>query len=313
MLDDLGVIQVTIDLPFRLNHVNCFLAEGENGWTILDTGLNDETSQAAWKEALTEKEVNTIFVSHYHPDHFGYAGGLQEKTNAVVWMTETDERNGLEVWNLEFVKELTERYLECGAPIELANQMTGNTGDFTEHVTPYPVVTKHFKEGLKVPFGKYEYEVFETPGHSEGMICLFNKEKNVLFSCDHILPTITPNVSYWFHGNPDPLAQFFDSLNKIKKLEAEYVIPSHGKAFYDANKRIQEIIYHHDLRLEEVVEGLREPSTVYDVCQKLFDKPLTVHESRFALGESLAHLQYLYYKGECTKQEVDGVLIFERT
>lgn len=312
MFHDLGVIPITIELPFRLNHVNCFLAEGENGWAIMDAALNNETARSTWEKALQGKEVDTIYISHYHPDHFGYAGGLQKKTGATVWMTKTDEENGLNSWEPGHLDPLIENYRLCGTPEELSGDMFENTEDFVQLVTPYPNVQKHFEEGQIVPFGKYEYEAFETPGHSEGMIVLFNKEKSVLFSTDHILPKITPNISYWFHGNPDPLQQFIDSLHKIKKLDAEYVIPSHGKPFLDANKRIDELIAHHDSRLNVVLDLLKEPLTAFEVCQNMFHKKLTIHESRFALGEALAHLQYLYFKGEITKQIVDGVYLFER-
>ena len=77
-------------------------------------------------------------------------------------------------------------------------------------------------------FGKYEYEVIFTPGHSDGLITLYNKENSVLFSTDHILPRISPNISYWFRGISNPLEAFFTSLKKIQKLDVEYVIPSHG-------------------------------------------------------------------------------------
>src|SRR5699024_1925065 len=98
-----------------------------------------------------------------------------------------------------------------------------------------------------------------TPGHADGMVTFYNKEKNVLLSTDHILPKITPNISYWFHGNPDPLASYLHSLDEIKKLDADFVIPSHGKPFHGANERIEEIKSHHEDRLTETLEAIRQP------------------------------------------------------
>lgn len=78
MLEKLGVEAVRIDLPFRLNHVNCFMAENEQGWTVIDAGLNNDDTRALWERKLDGKKVTDLLVTHYHPDHFGYAGGLQE-------------------------------------------------------------------------------------------------------------------------------------------------------------------------------------------------------------------------------------------
>lgn len=154
--------------------------------------------------------------------------------------------------------------------------------------------------------GKEEYEVIFTPGHSDGLVCFYQKENKVLISTDHILPKITPNISYWFHGNNNPLRSYFLSLEKMMKLNVEYVIPSHGKPFYDANKRINELIAHHHDRLAETLYHIKEPSTVYEVCQRLFPTQLTVHEMRFAIGETLAHLEYLKYEGESVCELQDG-------
>ncbi|MFC5628208.1 MBL fold metallo-hydrolase [Aliibacillus thermotolerans] len=311
---ELGIQTVTIDLPFRLNHVNCFLAEGEDGWTVIDTGLHNEESKKRWSEVLQNKEVTHIVVTHYHPDHFGYAGGLQQKTNARVSMSATDAHLGISSWEKDFLAQLEENYRKAGVPTEIGKEMAENTASFVPRVTPYPTINNYLEEGDTIVFGNYEYEVIATPGHSDGLIVFYNKEKNVLLSTDHILPKITPNISYWFHGEENPLQLYLDSLEKIKKLNAEYVVPSHGKPFYGANDRIEELFIHHDERLAETLSYVGEPATVFDVSEKLFQKKLTVHETRFAVGETLAHLEYLRKNNECYRQldEKSGSWLYYR-
>ncbi|RFU65018.1 MBL fold metallo-hydrolase [Peribacillus glennii] len=310
MLEQLEVSCVTIDLPFRLNHVHCFLAKGENGWTILDSGLNNMVTATAWKPVLETHEVRNIIITHYHPDHYGYAGRLQELTGAKVSMTETDKNTALAMWEKGFSHSLRENYYKCGIPKDIADSMAGNEAGFISQVSPHPRVDSYLHEGEKIVFGKYEYEIIEAPGHSNGLICLYNREQQVLFSTDHILPKITPNISYHFYGEANPLAKFLQSLDKFKRLEAEYVIPSHGKPFMNANHRIDEIIAHHDERLSKLHEIIRTPVTVYDACQKLFGKAFNSHEMRFAIGETIAHLEYLVNKGECHKEEQNGEYIY---
>jgi len=304
--------QITLDLPFRLNHVNCFIAEGENGWKIIDTGLHNQETSERWKEELAGKKVTDIILTHYHPDHFGYAGALQEKTGADVWMSETDEQNGKKSWEMEAIEGLEKKYRQAGIPEDLLTQMKNNTMEFIPRVTPYPTINHHLKEMETIVFGKNEYEIISAPGHSDGMVVFYNKENNVLLSADQILPKITPNISYWFHGDPNPLKSYLESLDRLAELDAELVVPSHGKPFYGANDRIGEIKSHHDDRLNVTLESVRGGGTVYEVCQKLFPKTLTVHETRFAIGETLAHLEYLRYSGECAREMGEKNYIYHK-
>jgi glyoxylase-like metal-dependent hydrolase (beta-lactamase superfamily II) len=311
MFEMLGLHLVKLELPFRLNHVNCFLGEGENGWVVMDAGLHNAYTEKRWEEELNGKEVSEIWITHYHPDHFGYAGGLQKKTEAILSMSKVDAELGLGSWEGNFLSTLEKNYELAGIPKEVAKQMVHNTESFIERVQPYPEVNHYFEEGENVKFGKYEYEIIFTPGHSDGLIVFFNKEKSVLLSTDHLLPKITPNISYWFHGDPNPLASYLQSLEKIRQLNAEIVIPSHGKPFFKANKRIDEIKHHHEIRLESLLEELADHGhTVYEASQKLFSTINTIHETRFAIGETLAHLEYLRYKGDLKREIVNGYYIY---
>ncbi|MFD1037564.1 MBL fold metallo-hydrolase [Virgibacillus byunsanensis] len=310
MLEEYGLKLIKLDLPFRLNHVNCFIAEGENGWKVIDTGLNNTPTRRRWEQELVGKKVSDIIVTHYHPDHYGYAGALQEKTSACVSMTKVDSDAGSNAWQENTINNLSDNYMLADIPEDIATKMIVNTKEFVSSVTPYPTVGHYLEEREKFPIGKYEYEVIFTPGHSDGLVSFYNKEKNMLLSTDHILPKITPNISYWFHGDPNPLGTYLQSLDKIRKLDADFVVPSHGNPFYGANKRIDEIRSHHDDRLAHTLELVRGSSTVYEVCQKLFKKELTIHETRFAIGETIAHLEYLVARGECKKETVNGKYLY---
>lgn len=312
ILEKLGVELIRIDLPFRLNHVNCFLAEHSEGWTVIDAGLNNDPTRRLWESKLAGKKVADILLTHYHPDHFGYAGGLQEKTGANVRISEIDAHAGQAAWAKPLLANIPKNYKASGIPEEQAVQMTSNTEEFKPLVSPLPKVESYLIEGELVQIGRFEYRVIHTPGHSDGMVCFYNEEHKTLFSADHILPKISPNISYWFHGNENPLASYLDSLRKVRELDAEFVIPSHGKPFYGANQRIDELLAHHEERLEETWETIDNPITIYETCKSLFDRPLTVHEMRFAVGETLAHLEYLRYKKECTREMINGIWQYEK-
>lgn len=312
MLEELGITPIRLNLPFRLNHVNCFMAEGEDGWTIIDAGLNNKETRECWQQYTDGKEISNLFVTHYHPDHFGYIGGLQQATGAHVSMSEIDYNAGLKAWSDDFLRLIGENYKKAGIPIEMAQEMVENTSEFKRVVNPLPEINHYFKQGEVVPFGRFDYEVLFAPGHSDGMVSFYNKEKSVLLAADHILPRITPNISYWFHGDENPLASYLSSLKQMKELDIDFVVPSHGKPFHGANKRIDELISHHEERLEETLAAIEDNTTVHEACERLFRRKLTVHEIRFAIGETLAHLEYLRHKGECSRELREGKWLYKR-
>lgn len=312
MLEKLGIEMVTIPLPFRLNHVNCFVAKGNDGDVIIDTGLHDERAIKAWDQVLMQRHVTDILLTHIHPDHTGYAGALQKRTGAKVSMTEIDSKVYDHIWTESGLKLLEKDYRLSAVPEDISEGIMAITKEFVPYVSPQPNVNHFLQEGEKIQFGKGEYEVIATPGHSEGLIVLYNEHDRVLLSTDHILPKITPNISYWFYGERNPLQSYENSLQKIKQLDAEYVIPSHGKPFYGANERIDEIWAHHLERFDMTLEAIKDGAPVFAVCEALFSFELTTYDYQFAVGEAIAHLEYLRAKGECERTEHAGKWIYQR-
>lgn len=306
MLDTLEIEKIRLPLPFRLNHVNCFLAKGEDGYTVMDTGLNQPKTADMWQEVLAGKTVNKLLITHLHPDHCGYAGQLQRETGATAWMTKTDA-DALElIWQEESLAILTKEYERAGMPKSIVSEIIRLRGNLPPAVTPLPKVTHHIQEGESVKLGKGNFEVIFTPGHSDGLICLFDREKSVLLSTDHILPRITPNISYWFYGEENPLQLFQDSLEKVRNLQAGYVIPSHGEPFEDANARIDAIWDHHEERLAFVLDRVKSTKTAFAMCREMFPRDLSDYDYQFAIGETIAHLEYLRAKGMLSRELYQG-------
>lgn len=312
MLKQLGIERVTIELPFRLNHVNCFLAKNSDGYVVIDTGLHRDHTKKVWQEVLRNKKVKNIIVTHLHPDHSGYAGQLQKETNANVLMTKADRNSMDKIWSDQAIPKVREDFERAAVPEETIQGILNVIQTFRTHTNPFPNVNYYLEEGDKLEIGNGMYEVIRTPGHSAGLIVLYNKEANALLATDHILPHITPNISYWFYGEVNPLQSYENSLQKMKQYEAEFVIPSHGDPFYDANKRIDEIWNHHIERLEETLDYIKDGATVYEVCEKLFPQQLTFHEQQFAIGETISHLEYLRAKGECSRDLLNKQWIYEK-
>lgn len=312
MLEKLGIKQVKVDLPFKLDHVNCFLAEGSDGYVIVDTGLNDRAADKTWEFYTNNKEIESILLTHVHPDHCGYAGILQQKTNAAVYMNERDADSLKNIWTDQAIPKLVQDYDRADVDETITQKIISITKKFQPFVTPIPKVHRYLKEGEKIKFGKFEYEIIFTPGHSEGLICLYNRDESILLSTDHILPKITPNISYWFYGEENPLLSYEHSLKKIKQLEVDFVIPSHGEPFYHATKRIDEIWNHHVNKLTSTLGAVKDGATIFDVCNILFQQDLSTYDYQFAIGETIAHLEYLRIKGECSRELSMGKWIYKK-
>lgn len=310
MLQKLGIQQLVIDLPFRLDHVNCFLAEGENGYVAIDAGLHDQRAERVWQEVLQYQKLNDLIITHLHPDHIGYAGILQQLTGANVSMSKTDAQLMQDIWTEEAIPKVQADYERSAVPEKVAEDIYTILRNFNTVVTPFPTVNYYLQEGETIQFGTELYEVIFTPGHSDGLVCFYSRDKRILLSTDHILPKITPNISYWFYGEKNPLQSYENSLHKIKQLDAHFVIPSHGEPFYDANKRIDEIWKHHLQRFDIVLDTLQQSKTIFEVCEVMFPRKLSSYDYQFAIGEAIAHLEYLRAKGECNRELQRGKWVY---
>jgi glyoxylase-like metal-dependent hydrolase (beta-lactamase superfamily II) len=165
----------------------------------------------------------------------------------------------------------------------------------------------------------FTFKVIWTPGHASGHICLYEPDKKIFISGDHILPTITPNISVHPQAIENPLGRYLNSLRELKQLEVELTLPGHGKPFTGFIKRIDEILQHHEQRnqemLAELVNGTR---TSYQVAQKVtwgiqgsWDSLPDFHK-RAAILETLAHLEEMAASGRIDRLPGTGVIRFQR-
>lgn len=311
IFEKLGIQKITIPLPFRLDHVHCFLVKGATGYTLIDTGLHDEQAKKIWQEKLPGKDVEKIILTHLHPDHTGYAGVLQKQTNAPVYMSEIDAKAMQTIWQEEAIPLLQRDYHTFAVPEQMTEKIIQLIRKTTNIVEPTPNVHQFLRDGETINIGDYTYDIIATPGHAEGLVCLYEPETKVLLSTDHVLPKITPNIAYWFYGEKNPLLSYKTSLEKIKKLDISYVIPSHGEPFEDVYTRIDEIWTHHEERIEKTYDAMKNGITVFDMCDILFPYELSMYDYQFAIGEAVAHMEYVRHEGRCERTIESGVYIYQ--
>lgn len=314
-----GLYLVPVPIPVPLKYVNCYAARGQSGWTLVDTGFHDPGAETAWQEAFRQlgfgpRDVERVVVTHYHPDHYGAAGWLQQLSGAPVLMLDREAAMTEIMWDpaLRQGAELAAFFRRSGMPEPLTREMDWYQGKLQALVSPRPSVTT-VREGDRIPIGDRLFEVVWAPGHSDGLMVLWNEEERILLADDMVLVKITPNVSLWPRMNPDPLGSFLGSLEKVGRLPAVLTLTGHRDPVYDLAGRCAELARHHDERLKAAVELAGDGATAWEVSLGLFGEQDNIHNARFAVAEALSHLEYLYRRGFLARDEDGGVVRYRRS
>jgi glyoxylase-like metal-dependent hydrolase (beta-lactamase superfamily II) len=308
-----------------LSHVNSYLAHGEDGYLLIDTGWNTEESFDEIQNSLEEigasiKDISQVLVTHIHPDHYGMAGRIQKLSGAQIYLHEIEN------------SAIDSRYVNMGALLgQIAEWLTHNgvppteTGDIRDAsleivdlvVTANPDVI--LRGGETITTGEFTFNVLWTPGHSSGHVCLYEPEKKVLISGDHILPTITPNIGRHPQSADNPLGMYLESLNEIRRLDVSLVLPGHDEPFTGLVPRIDEIIHHHEQRNREILTAVSsQPRTAFEIAEYMTWgtnaswRDLPPLHRRMAIFETIAHLEYMIADGRAAKTEKNSVIYYRQ-
>lgn len=317
-----GIRWVRMPLPFALNHINLWLLEDDDGWTIVDTGIGLPETLELWEQVfateLGGRPVTRVVVTHFHPDHMGNAGWLVERWGVELWCSQAEWLSAQLAWrdrNGDDVEQRLAHYRRHGFD-EDAIEKFRERGNHYPHLVPTLAAQyRCVRDGDVLSVGGRRWEAFTVHGHAPEHVCLWCPEAGVLISGDQVLPKITTNVSVWADqplGNP--LRLYLDSLARFRPIPADtLVLPSHGLPFHGLHPRLDRLRQHHDARLGEVVDALGEPRTGVDLIPVLFRRQLDVHQLGFAIGEVLAHLHLLEAEGAVSRLTGgDGIHRFRR-
>ena len=315
-----GVFWIRMPLPFALDHINLWIVEEDDGWTLIDTGMDTPETQNIWVQLFaghfSGKPAKRVICTHHHPDHMGLSGWLTDRYGIPLYTTQR-EWEAFHVWErldqTSLVDMMRRFYMSGDVPEQRRESDLRRRTSFRTTVRLKPHGFSAISDGSAFLAGGREWQVCVGTGHSPELAALFSPGAGLLISGDQILPRISPNVSVMpFDLDANPLQDFLASLDKFRQLpNSVLVLPSHKLPFFGLHQRITELRDHHDDRLDDTVRACSRPVTASDVVSVLFPRALNDHQYFFALGETFAHLNYLWHRGDLQRDiSHDGVLWF---
>jgi glyoxylase-like metal-dependent hydrolase (beta-lactamase superfamily II) len=309
--------KITLPMPFRLKHVHVFALVHDGAVSLFDTGLNSPETFLKLESSLntigkTVKDIDRIFLTHFHTDHCGIAGRIREISGAVIQMSEIDgQRIHDDQKEVLHISQLKKFYRQHGLMEKSIESLVRLLSYFRNATIPF-LVDQCLKDYERQAVGDKEFEVLPAPGHTRGQVCFFFRKEGILLSGDHVLPHITPNLSPDLYA-PEfrPLYSYLDSLRKFKELQVIRVYPAHGEPFTDLKGRIEEIEEHHCERKNLIFTSVKGVSkTAFQVSQDIFGNNLPEFDQFLAVNETYSHLIELKEEGVIKQKSVEARILY---
>ncbi|WP_036230851.1 MBL fold metallo-hydrolase [Marinobacterium jannaschii] len=319
-----GVWWLRMPLPFNLDHINLYLLEDDDGWLLIDSGINSPETRALWRQladrALGGWPLKRLLATHYHPDHIGLAGWLCCQWDMPL-MTSAPEYRAAEGY-LQFVAAGAEvieaqraSLLRKGLDEAQCDQALKAIAQAAQGYGELPGSYEVISEGDCLLIGGREWQVRLANGHSPAHITLYCAALGVLISGDQVLPRISSNVSVQPHQqDTNPLKHWLESLQRLKALPSDtLVLPSHDEPFFGLHSRLDALAAGHQRMLDNLKQWLHVPQTLSQLTHRLYNRPLKYFDLVLATGECQAHVNYLIQAGlVCRLDDEDGIALYQR-
>jgi glyoxylase-like metal-dependent hydrolase (beta-lactamase superfamily II) len=300
-----GIVRLTLPLPTGPKHVHCYFLRGDDGWTLVDCGLG--LMETPWEAILEQLDgpVVRIFITHMHPDHVGGAAEAAAATGAPVTQGSLDYEQCERVWGSgDWPERIAEWFTRQGATPAVADELIESGHVFADFVRFV------WRPTLVEPGDEVDgWEVHWVPGHADGHLALH--KDGVLIAGDSLLAPITPAIGLYPESRPDPLGDYQDTLAVLEALDPRVSYGGHGDAIGAPAERARAIWAHHEQRLDRTIAALTaEPRTGFDVSYDLFGRELPAIQRRFAIAETLSHLERLVATGRAVRHEDDRTVAY---
>ena len=317
-----GILWIRLPLPMALDHVNIYALDDGDGWTIIDAGIDTAKSRAVWENLLagplSGKPINRILVTHYHPDHIGLAGWLQDK-GAELWTTRTTWLLGRMLVldeQAEWPKEAANFYRAAGMDNQLfERRRAARPFNFADVVAPLPLGYRRISEGDIVTAGGRRWQVHIGHGHAPEHATLWSLDDDLVIAGDQIIPGISSNLGvHPTEPDHDPVAEWLASCEHFADLaeDRHFALPGHKLPFTGVPERLKQLIENHHGALDRLLDYLVTPRTGGECFVPLFKREISEGEYSLALAEAIGHLNHLHQAGKVNRETRDGIWHWSR-
>jgi glyoxylase-like metal-dependent hydrolase (beta-lactamase superfamily II) len=305
-----GVWRLRLPLPWPgVPHCNAWAVRASDGFVLFDTGMHQPDSMENLERALGMcgldlADTRLVVCTHAHSDHCGQAPTIAAQVGCEVWMHPNHELMSRMV---EDPRAVLERRLEVarqsGVPeeplqryaAERSAQGSGETG-FAGPIEP----DRDLVSGVVVGSDLGDWVAYETPGHSPSHVCLFQPERRLLISGDHVLGRIS--LYFEFGYSPDPVGEFLTSLDVVQRLGARLCLAGHGRTFADVYAHIhgnRQLVNENLRRVYETVRS--EPLSAFDVVTRVYGEELSQRNAHWLISQTLGYLTHLQAMGKVSQ------------
>ncbi|QFU76026.1 MBL fold metallo-hydrolase [Halioglobus maricola] len=307
-----GIHWLQMPLPMALDHINLYMLEDDDGWWIVDSGMALGPTEELWEKIFAQhlggKPIKAVIATHWHPDHTGMAGWLCDRWRVPFYATQGEYLTGLVYTRAapeHFGWTNEQHQIRSGRGEEgvaASRKSMGGAGRITR---PLPTSYQRLEEGSRFTINGQRWRVVVGSGHSPEHACLYCESLNVLISGDQVIPRITSNISVsGIEPEGNPLREWLQSHERFLEVlpDDALVLPAHNLPFYGLHHRLRHLIEHHEDHLIALEEACLQAScTAVELLPVLFKRELDDNQIGLALGECVAHLNYLLHRGQIAR------------
>jgi len=299
-----GVWRLRLPLPWPgVPHCNAFAVAAGDGVVLFDTGMHEPGSLGHLERALEQvglrlEHVRLLVCTHAHSDHYGQAASIIERAGCELWMHPNHAHVTASAADPEqaFRRRL-EVARQSGVPEEpLRRWAQERAGKLSYGIAKIVLPDRDLLPGVEIVTDLGTWSVHETPGHAPSHVCLFQAERRLLISGDHLLGRVS--LYYDYGWTPDPAGEFLRSLDVVDRLDARLCLAGHGKPFTDVRAHVQANRALAGERIAAVRDAIAdEPRTAFDVVPLVYGAELTPLTANWWLAETLCYLRHLEVEG----------------
>ena len=307
-----GLWRLRLPLPWPgVPHCNAWAIAAGSGFVLVDTGMHQDDSMDRLERAMDQvglrvEDVALLVCTHAHSDHWGQAAPIRDRAGCEFWMhrrpelaaTADGEREAMLARRLEIARQ-------SGVPETAVNAFMERAKNMPSGIARVIEPDRLLEPGIEIETDLGVWSVHETPGHTPSHVCLFQADRRLLISGDHVLGRISLFFDYGY--TPDPVSEFLTSLDRVDRLDARLALSGHGKPFFDVRGHIEGNRRLVDEHIGATVRALTgRPRTVAEIAPEIYGEPLGFHNGPWLLTQTLSYLAYLERQGRVTKQREDG-------